>query len=309
MNPIQKLLIILSAVLLSVNCGTQPSKAPPSSASAGPSVSHPAQPPEALSRESLPWSVVLLSSCSNKPIDECLGAYHFSVNADGSYLVGPGPQLQTLSGQLDPVEFKVIEDLVHSNHLSLTEGTIAETCSPSISVNTTSDTITFHQQEKEHELVQSSDSKFCFRELTFDKAKTLYSALTTLATKRYPLPFPQSPCTASLTTLQNLYEKVRKCKTDSDCGYVEETFKPIPRELSTFFLVNDCSIVKPLLAANPVLTLKSQNELLEEYRHSITACKNATTPSNCKPSSKIQPTQPAPYCETGSCRSQISIVF
>lgn len=297
MMPVKIRLIIICMTLLLSNCISQ-SPGPMSINSPPPVESQPQSQPQ--SQQESNWSITLHSTCSTGAVEECVAAYDFSVNANGRYLIGPGPQKQTLSGSLTVEEFKTIEQLQLFDHNALAYDNASLICTSPIPTQTT-DSVTLHQKDRDLEIIQAMDSKFCYNESLIDKAKPLYSHLKELATQHYPLPFPQDSCTDALIILEKLYQRVRECKVDPDCIYVEKAFESVPRDAATFITANDCSMVKPLIVANENLTAANQIELFEHQKNALTACKHINTTLNCGGFSHLQPTQPSPICQAGVC--------
>ena len=60
------------------------------------------------------WQLTLKSACSNAAQDQCLARYGFTVDADGNYQVGPGPQGQLRKGTLAESEFAALRSEIQS---------------------------------------------------------------------------------------------------------------------------------------------------------------------------------------------------
>src|SRR6185437_2056336 len=55
------------------------------------------------------WSLQYKATCAQgSEAQDCVGAYGLQINADGTFVVGPGPQGQTTKGKLDAEDFTAL---------------------------------------------------------------------------------------------------------------------------------------------------------------------------------------------------------
>lgn len=251
------------------------------------------------SQEGASWSVKLVSTCETGAAEDCSAAQGFSVSSDGTFIVGPGPQNQILTGHIKEAELTHLTQEISSVLDSLETHT--ETCIAPFSHNVR-DVVSIRHYETEQELLRSSNSEYCYRTSTLEASKPIWSIIKGLATQYYPLPFPRSSCTQAMSSLEGLYAEVSKCTTNQDCLYIDATFDPISRETFTFLAINECSSVKPLLVGNPTLLGSNKTELLRLFNEASRTCNQGNTNMNCSGFAAFQPTAPAAICNAGTCK-------
>jgi hypothetical protein len=70
-----------------------------------------------------------------------------------------------------------------------------------------------------------------------------------------PTPYP-APCWNLLAELRDLQETLLECRVDSDCAYVDPTFRPIEAGALEFIVTRTCDRVDPLWLANSALLVE-----------------------------------------------------
>src|SRR6185437_1508820 len=76
------------------------------------------------------WAFTYKADCSQTADPtQCLGAYGFTVNADGTYQIGPAPQGQLLKEKLDASDFSDLSKLVSGIVDGSAAANAQETCS------------------------------------------------------------------------------------------------------------------------------------------------------------------------------------
>ena len=298
----KKLFMTLSAIVIGIsltNCHSQDK-----------TVSHNVQP--GVQREtggSPAWKLFLNSQCGTDQT-QCVGAYGFSLLANGTYQVGPGPAGQIITGKLTDEEFQTLETALDSvlkptSPIDIPEASSQETCAPNTAV-AGKESITFNRRGQDTQILHAAGTEFCFRGLTLEQADTIHKTVHALATTYYTLPFPDA-CADAEGELQALYTTVSGCAVDSDCSYSDTSFMPVAQGEMQFIVTDDCSTQGALAAANRNDLLFRQGELIRARNQARSTCAARFVRAGCSQVTGFQSTLASPLCVDGACRVNSSI--
>ena len=298
----QKLFLTVSAIVIGVSFSSCHSQEK--------AVTHNIQP--GVQREtggSPAWKLSMNSQCDTDQT-QCVGAYGFSLLANGTYQVGPGPAGQVITGKLTDEEFATLETaldsvLKPSFPIDIPEASGQETCAPNTAV-AGKESITFNRRGQDTQILRASGTEFCFRNVTLEQADTLHKTVRALAKTYYLLPFPDA-CADAQGELQALYTSVAACAADSDCAYADTSFMPVAQGEMQFIVTDDCSTQGALAAANRNDLLYRQGELIQARNQARNICGARFVRAGCSQVTGFQSTLASPLCVDGACRVNSSI--
>jgi hypothetical protein len=150
----------------------------------------PARPAQQVQKDQGPaWKLTYQADAADEEKTEISGAYGFTITADGNFIVGPGPQGQTLTGKLSAEEFSdVTSALQPVLQASLT--TQAEDCAPTY-MEELSDSLTLIRNHQASAFLhKKAEGEICAQALDADSAVALRDIVLTAVQAHYPLPFP-----------------------------------------------------------------------------------------------------------------------
>lgn len=197
------------------------------------------------------------------------GPHPFVVRSDGRYVVGPGPDGQSLYGEITPDESREIEAILPPAPV--------QGCGPS---------------ETSFWVDGSKPGPAC--------SSGLESAARKLAAKYYPSNFP-SPCVDAAHALRVAYASVSRCERDSDCSYVDESLSPVGEATKHEPESDACGYVKPLAVANAFEAVAHQLPLVLKRDVARRLCaKEPPLRTACGLSGASS--LPKPTCLKGYCR-------
>ena len=246
------------------------------------------------------WTLSYLAKADTAP-EQSVAYYGFSVSADGAYQVGPGPQGQTQQGNISGDELAALNATLSPelNNSNLTASS-AELCE-SLDVDQGEETVTLTRHHQDAVLVHQSGTNFCYRATSQDQAGAVQNAIETLAEKYYALPFPDV-CADASASVEALYPSVEACSTDNDCFYIDKDFQVIPPSSMQYVYTDNCSRVKPLIAANAATILTNQAALTTALNHARDICGYRMVRDDCTGITGFNSTQAPPVCQRGVCQ-------
>lgn len=253
------------------------------------------------------WKLNFNSNCASQEKDNCLGGYGFSVDAEGQYAVGPGPDGQVLRGKLPAAEFKAVEGPVAKLLGNQGVSIASETCAARTESDE-SDSVVLERRSERKELIRTTTTDFCASVSVTAEAQGLHAAIKNLAAKYYPTPFPDECINAALK-VEDLYASVTSCNHDSDCAYIDNTYAPIPTGDLQFVITDDCSFVKPLVVANRDAAIHASDRLFAARDWARGVCAARAPRVSCTGITGFQATQGNPVCVQGSCRISPAVTF
>ena len=254
--------------------------------------------------ERVNWTIEIRNNCINMPLEKCNGGYGFSINSDGNFSVGPGPQNQVLRGQATPSEAKKLRNILSA----VTEDNEEQprTCIDNEEIGDTKTEIIISSLENPPmTLVETKEKTFCYFNTSETKAKSLYRIISELSKKYYVLPFPNA-CINAILALDKMHETVRHCVADSDCAYIDDLFSPIVSRFDTSLIFDDCSPVKRLPTANAFEVLGKQAELITAREIARDYCEEYPR-KNCEGPLSVSTALTKPECRAGLCEIASSI--
>jgi hypothetical protein len=219
--------------------------------------------------------------------------------------VGPGPDGQIFTGKLAPAELAELQKLYAESAASAQAHSGNAVCIDSIADSgSVNQEISYVARGGNSTLwLRTNEHNICSQLQSSETSQKLLAYMHDSAARHYPLPFPDEDCDNARSNLETLYGKVRECKTDADCAFIDETFQPVAHDYLTFLLKGDCSGAQPLVVANMASVAAKRGALLQSYSHTQEACNNRSVAS-CRGFSDFQPTRPAPICGGGICRAR-----
>jgi hypothetical protein len=253
------------------------------------------------------WSLEYKASCAaNSDLTGCAGAYGFKINADGSYQVGPGPQGQTATGKLEAQDFSDLT-LAAGGAIDGTSVLSAESCNGYYG-NVDDYTLTLTKHGHKAEVLHKTGDDLCSSKLGQEDAETLHNEILSLADKYYPIPFPDT-CLDVAAEVQALYPSVAKCSKDADCGYLSADYTPIPTDSESQVWVDNCSVVKPLPAANLNSLQAGLAQLQTALEHAQQVCGQRIARAGCTTPTSFASTAAPAVCQQGVCRVNPSLGY
>jgi hypothetical protein len=277
-----KVLIILGLALLAAGCNDSNDNTVP-----------------AVSRQaSQAWKLTLKSKCpASTDATQCTAAYGFTANADGSYIVGPGPQGQVAQGRLSEDEFKSVTDAMAS-----IKADGAESCSQSDAVDS-DDSIVLTQGRSQHTVYHRANTDFCFRATSAEDAESVHQLMVQLAQEYYPNPFPDA-CMDAATKFENSYAALQSCNHDSDCAYLSDSFEPIAADNAQFVVTDDCTKLHPLYVGNAAAVAVHMTQIQKGASDVRAACGNNMVRNGCSQVIGFQSSDVAPVCAQHVCQAK-----
>jgi hypothetical protein len=253
------------------------------------------------------WQLVYQADAGSNDKTQVVGAYGFTINADGTYVAGPGPQGQTLKGNLSSDEFTAIQTalqpVISGDALAQTQ-----TCGPSQIVES-SDTLTFiHQASTTTFLNKSMDGTVCSNGFDTQSAEDLHDLVVAAASNYYALPFP-SACLDSANAVQALYAGLSACSQDSDCAYLDQNYNAIDAATSETVYVDSCSVVQALPVANASAVQANLTALQTALVTAQSTCGGNIVRSGCTSTISFSSIQAAPVCLQGACHVNPALQF
>jgi len=244
----------------------------------------------------------LKSDCGESAnTDNCVGGYGFTVNSDGTFQAGPGPNGQIRKGNLSPDDLNNLNTSMSAvlagprsqvdNHQTLDE-------------SSTNDTVTVVQTEgsDEQTIIHTDGTDMVYRTQSFDTAKTLLSSLHDLATKYYALPFPDA-CGDSANAVATLFSSLQTCTQDSDCGYFDSSMQPADASSNASLTTDDSTKIPLLVVGNSKAVNASMTKINEALDVARTTCGNDLYRGDSTGTTSIQLTGAAPVCRQGVCKA------
>jgi hypothetical protein len=250
----------------------------------------------------LGWTLKYQAQCPEE-IDatECVGAYNFSILTNGNWEIGPGPNNEVRRGILTQDQLSAISTLLAP---SLSGTGIRTEGHDSIEAveNKSEETLTFVKgSENPIVLVKATGTELSFQTQTADEAKSLLSAVREIAKLYYIAPFPDE-CKDGANSLQILFDSMQTCTSNSDCTYLNTSFESITPNSSEELIIDDCSIVKPLVVGNASSISGHEASLLESLDNIRAACGDNMIRSDCTSATSFTLTGAAPVCDQGVCK-------
>jgi hypothetical protein len=239
------------------------------------------------------WKVSLKSACAGVTDGSCKGQYGFSIDANGSYLIGPAPSGQTLTGQIAADKLADIAAKVNAFGNLSTASAGAENCqlvaedADAATIAAAADTLTLTQQSGDKVLLLAKDNSSCYEVSDTSAVDGLHHAMSALENASYPAIFPDA-CSDSVALLQQEYASVQGCSTDTDCTYYNvnlsgdaPTFDVTTSgAVFTDSVYGSCSMISPLVVANSAQLSASTDALAKAIQASLTACQDRQ-PADC----------------------------
>jgi hypothetical protein len=232
------------------------------------------------------WQIDWTSECGTGDtidIKSCVGAYGFSLQEDGAFDVGPGPNGQKHTGHLSTEDQgRIREEL---KNLSKEHGKLPE-CENALEPSTDQPRhFALLQQEAEHDL-RCVDS--------------IRALVHSLAIKYTPAAFP-NPCTDAVWELGNLFDAIRECSSDADCEILDQDFKPTSRPGSEPYSVATCEAVPELKVGNGFRAVSWQLELILKREIAREVCTSSGLLPGCTPGTPRFEALRAPRCIQNRC--------
>lgn len=319
MQPIYKLFISVPLVLSIVSCGpasplpheTSQTRSNNSNTNkphvnayptrpSGPSNPSDSSQPSNSSTTHLPsWKLAYKSQCTEKSPELCPGAYGFEIKSNGTFKVGPAPNGESYSGELDQEELTTLKQQLNRLDLS-TETTAPFQICDSDFTQPAKERVDLFQANSSFSLIELSDSKLCFNKFTSENARRFLNNIHDLLSKYHPERFPND-CTQATRALKNLYSEVSDCIRDDECSYLNENYYPIPFERVDFITSDECSFVKPLQVANYFSAVSNQLNLLTLRDAVREACGKEDYKRSCKRYGGYRERAGTPICHRGRC--------
>lgn len=223
------------------------------------------------------WTLKLTSNCEQDGVaaENCVAYYGFTVQSNGVYKVGPGPQGQMREGKITDAE---LAELNTKLTVALTDEPPAPVTSPATvpteqnpdsrldsTQNDTDSSLgviyTFHNESKI--FVKTPKNTGSFSLASSEEDQGIQAAMQSLAGEYYPATFP-SLCLEAVDAITAKYNSIQSCTTDADCTYlVNEQDRTVfrPNSLNQWFSTSSGRMIPALTVANSSSFDAAQNEL------------------------------------------------
>ncbi len=289
-----KHLLISIAVLSLMGCANSapsfPARSEPTPAPVTP------ESPSVIPGDGSPWTLHYTATCPTGAPENCLGAYGFSVESDGQYVIGPGPTGQTLQGRLKGPELKQIIALL-SQPLAMPRCVSASLPTEYVNWVGGGNDIVFYRSEAIAEAHECEQVNL----LPLTHGDSLRALLRALVAVYSPPVFP-NPCANAISDLEAQYDSIQYCRVDSDCSYVNHLFVPADPNRGETLTRDDCTYLRPLLVANTFEATASQLEFLTKRELVQSVCGAGIRRPSCSAPIEFTPINRAPLCLAGKCR-------
>ncbi len=262
------------------------------------------------------WSFSLQNPCTDTALDQCVGAYKFSVASSGVYTMGPTPEGQTKSGKISENELKLLQaglvqilaDFEAQNSttercLSYEDARMAE-----LDPTLPDDTLILNAFGKTQTLLRRQQEELCFSTASPITAAQLHQSLRALADRYYALPFPNL-CQDAADAAQAIYPQLTSCNSDADCAYINNSFDTIPSYNLQYVIVDNCSLVTPLAVGNARLVAAAQSKLQSALDKAQLTCGDSIIRNSCLGLTGFQSSEAPPVCSAGVCKINPSIHY
>jgi hypothetical protein len=113
-------------------------------------------------QSSIHWKIQWTSQCAGLRKEDCLGGYGFSVDSNGTYEVGPGPQGQLLTGKLSEEDLKSFHSHGHEEILATHSWVCESALEPAAEAAVATDQLKLIHSGQEREWIQSGVDSFCY---------------------------------------------------------------------------------------------------------------------------------------------------
>jgi hypothetical protein len=255
------------------------------------------------------WALSYQATCAAN-IDQtaCPGAYGFTVNADGSYQVGPGPQGQTTTGKLAADDFESITSLTGGVIANTTSVARAETCGGDFSVDADYTLTLSKRNLKKTVILHKKGADLCSNRFESETAQSLHTAFVAVVEKYYATPFPNA-CLEAAQAVSTLYPALEGCKVDADCGYLDQNYNVIATDGEATVFVDNCSVVKNLPAANAEKARENTAALQAALAKAQNACGYGIVRDGCAGTQSFASTAAPAICRQGTCRVNPTLGF
>ena len=258
------------------------------------------------------WRLRIVSACADPASVTCPGAYGFSVSADGSFQVGPGPHGENAQGQLSPEGFTELDQaltlFLSGVDNTISDDSLTETCRPHVRRGS-DDEVSLRTATRQQLLYRQNGNDFCVKQGNLDHAEGLHRVIRKLTELHYPLPFPDE-CLEEANRTRSFHSSLQSCETDSDCAYVDNSFGAIGATELQFVATDDCTILQPLSVANRDDLALAQLELQTGRARVRAACGQRfyRGRESCESIRGFQADKAPPVCVQNTCRVHPSIV-
>lgn len=246
------------------------------------------------------WTLKYQTKCAEgSDATSCIGAYALSLNADGTFDVGPGPQGQRVHGKIEAEDFKALTDAT----ATVVDGTAAaraESCNGDFS-SAQDYTLTLTKQGAASEVLHKAGADLCSTRLEAQPAESLHNLVIELADKYYPTPFPDA-CTDAAAATMALYPSVQSCHADAECGYVNADYSVIAKDSESQVYLDNCSLVSPLAAANISAIQADLAKLQAALEAAQQACGARIARAECSGPQSFSSSAAPAACIQGTCQ-------
>jgi hypothetical protein len=284
------------------------------------SSSKPAQPGQQQAQQNAPaWTLTLKAQCAEST-EQCLAHYGFSVDAEGNYQVGPGPQGQVRKGKLSDSDFQAVKaqvEAVGSMQLAASENHEALSAEDATANN---ETLTLARKgAATHVLVRNEGTDFATILSDAKAAHTLQAAIHDLAKGYYRMPFGDA-CGDAADQFAAAVAQDQNCNVDTDCQYFNSvtyadgtvSAQPVDLGVESWITSENCLATAPVIVGNAAKIGNDADKLSSLSIAATNACggefvlNNAFTEAQqggqyCEP--KQVSTAKAATCEQHVCRA------
>lgn len=249
-------------------------------------------------------ALTLQTKCSEEAdLEGCVGGYGFTVDQDGKYTLGPGPNGEKRKGELSAEDAAKVKGAITALSQVSTFGEENHEAVEAADEDTVTFTLTGSSSTALAPVVllKTSGSDLTFRTSTAGDAKNLLNLLRELAGTYYVLPFPDA-CGDGVAPVNELFAEMQSCTTDQDCSYLDGAFGLIENSSTQYVVEDDCNIVKPLIVGNAKSIETGREKLAESYNSIRNACGYQFFRPDCTQVSGFYLQGSAPVCQQGVCK-------
>ncbi len=251
------------------------------------------------------WKLHYENRCAEP--ERCLGGYGFTLQEDGSFQAGPGPNQEVWNGHLNGDELATLQAGIQSLEAGVQARTNPDPeCQSSIQLADEREVIEVSRAGMGREWISTRAGQLCHITADGSQAAAFHQSVLRVLRNHYPTPFPSACITASQNAKALIAPSLR-CSQDSDCTYLDPSGEIIPAGTVGYVAIDQCTWTPTIPVVNREVWSGAQRSVLASLQVAKAACGSSVFRSGCPGLIGGQSDRGAPACVQGAC--QVSPAF